>query len=59
MTASALFPRYATTYAFSPDTRQLMPSLRDTRQLMPLLRVARHLMPTLRDLFIVFLKYTS
>ena len=41
MTASALFPRYTTTYAFSPDTRQLMPTLRDTRQRMPFLRDTR------------------
>ena len=41
MTAGALFQRYTTTYAFSPDTRQLMPSLRDTRQHMPSLRNTR------------------
>ena len=41
MTASALFPRYTTTYAFSQDTRQLMPTLRDTLQRMPFLRDTR------------------
>ena len=49
ITACALFLRYTTTYAFSPDIRLLMPSLRITRHLVPSLRLTQQLVTSLRD----------